>query len=205
MNYIANSKHRRLKHTVNIIIGRIGFNVLHLSGSERITAVGGLIALVGCLFPWFSIESDTYTAFGLPCGYVGFIILAVGAILALLLISERSRERLKTRVHLPIHDHTLIAFAGVLTLTLSLTVFNTIRAYTMFSAQVHIGSGSAIAFTGGVFVLLGGLLAYREEKQELLKRIYMENSQTTTDTALQEYRDILDRKGKGDGNMQLPV
>ena len=49
-------------------------------------------------------------------------------------------------------------------------------------------------------------MAYRENKQEVLKKVYIENSKFESIAELQEYKDLLNAENRENkSNMKLPI
>ncbi len=205
MNYTLNSKHRKLRHRINVFLNRLSFNFLHLSFGARIVTIGILVTTIGLFFPWFLKDSIAYTAFQYRAGGVGYMIVPVLGVLLFLLLSHRNKEQIKSRMNIGFHDYTMMFFAGILIALLTIAIFNVINGYGGDTGQVELRQGGILTLIGAIFIGGGGILLWREERYEILRRIYVENQQPNT-SALDEYRDILDRKPQSkDKNMTLPI
>ena len=206
MNYIANSKNRKLKNKIHAVINRLSFNFLYLSGSRKIIGIGVVIALVSLFINWFSIldNSVTSNAFSIHAGFIGYIILIILATLIFLLLSERNKEKMKTKAHFTVSDHAIVIFSGITIFLLTFVVFNSIRGFVLFYQNITIGNGIIFEFIGSIFIFIGGIFYYREKKSELLKTMYVENSQASA-SILEEYEDILKKNEPNKKNMTLPI
>jgi len=206
MDYISNSKNRKLKNKIHLVFNRLSFNFLHLSRASRVIGIGLIISLFSLFGNWFSIVDNAVrgSAFSLHAGYVGYIILALLAFLFFLLLSDREKEKMKTRVHFPFSDHTMIIFSGITILLLTFVIFNSIRGFVLFYQNITIGRGIVFECIGAIFITLGGYIYYRERKQELLRTVYVENSQANA-SVFEDYEELLGRNDPDKENMKLPV
>ncbi|EKD30302.1 MAG: hypothetical protein ACD_78C00096G0003, partial [uncultured bacterium (gcode 4)] len=74
MDYISNSKNRKLKNKIHMVFNRLSFNFLHLSREARVIGIGLIISLFALFANWFSIVDNAVqgNAFSLHAGYVGY-------------------------------------------------------------------------------------------------------------------------------------
>ena len=129
MDYIANSKNRKLKNKLHFFLTRLSFNFLHLSGSLRIISIGIFLSFTSLFLNWFSIADNTLrgNAFSINAGYIGYMIIVINLILCFLLFSGTGKEKLKTKAHLTFSDHTIIISSGITSFLLTILVFNSLR------------------------------------------------------------------------------
>ena len=111
-----NSKNRKLKYRINLILHKFSFNFLNLTGSKRIALLGSLISILTLFFPWFSYRFstnayETRSSFSIGSGYVGYILIFVHLFVIFIILSSKSKERLKSKANIIFHDYTLIIFA----------------------------------------------------------------------------------------------
>ena len=78
------------------------------------------------------------------------------------------------------------------------------RGLVLLYQQFTIGDGIIFELIGSIFMILGGLGYYREKRQDIIRMIYIENSQTNG-SILDEYDDILKKNDQNKKNMSLPV
>lgn len=205
MNYIANSKNRKLKNKIHTVVNRLSFNFLHLSSAEKVIGVGAAISLASLFFPWFSmVDGANYSAFNLMVGYTGYIILLILTILIFSLVSEQNKERMKARIHVGLSDYALAIFIGIVIFLLTFVVFNVVRGFVFFSQGFSVRNGVIFEWVGAIFIIFGGILLRREKKLELLKTMYVENNQSST-SILDEYDEILKKNESQKKNMSLPI
>lgn len=72
MDYITNSKNRKLKNKIHTILSHLSFNFLHLSRSSKVIGIGLIISFVSLFVNWFTIVdlSIPGSAFSINAGYV---------------------------------------------------------------------------------------------------------------------------------------
>lgn len=206
MDYIGNSKNRKLKNKIRHIFIHMSFNFLHLSGSARIISIGIFLSLISLFLNWFSITDTPLSgnAFSINVGYVGYIIILIDIILCFLLLADTSKEKLKTKASLTFSDHTIIIVSGITLFLLTLVIFNSIRGFVLFYPNTVTGNGIVFQCIGSIFITLGGLLSYHRKKQEFLSTMYVENTRTD-DSLFTEYEDILGKNKRDKENMTLPL
>lgn len=206
MDYTANLKNRKLKNKIHAFTARLSFNFLHLSGSSRITSIGIALSVLSLFLNWFSIADNAVNgnAFSIHVGYIGYIIIIINLILCFLLLSGAGKERLKTKANLTFSDHTIIIASGITLFLLTLTIFNSIRGFVLFYQNITIGDGITFQYIGSLFIIIGGLLYYREKKQDFLSTVYVENT-SANDSMFAEYEDILGKNDPDKKNMTLPL
>jgi uncharacterized membrane protein SirB2 len=206
MDYISNSKNRKLKNKIHMVFNRLSFNFLHLSSEARVIWIWLIISFFSLFGKWFSIVDNTVqgNAFSLHAGYVGYIILALLTFLFFLLLSNREKEKIKTRVHFPFSDHTMIIFSGITILLLTFVVFNSIRGFVLFYQNIIIGKGIIFECIGAIFIIFWWYVYYRGKKQELLRTVYVENNQSNA-SLFEDYEELLSRNDPNKENMTLPL
>ncbi|EKD65786.1 MAG: hypothetical protein ACD_49C00085G0001 [uncultured bacterium (gcode 4)] len=208
MNYSINSKNRKLKYKLHLILNRLWFNFFNLSLSQKISFVGIIISFISLFLNWFTIKYDTilnYTAFSINAWYIGFIILLELIILLFLILSNSNKEKFKSKTNLVFHDHTIIIFFWLIIFLLTWAIFNSIKWFTLLFQDISIWNWIVFELVGSIFIIFSGILNYREKKQEILHKIYVENN-LKNNIDLEEYRDILDNKPSSDkSNMSLPI
>lgn len=206
MDYITNSKNRKLKNKIYAIVSRLSFNFFHLSKSSKLVCIGIALSFFSLFLNWFSIADSVMNgnAFSIQAGYIGYIIICIDSVLCFLLLSDTGKEKLKTKAHLSFSDHTIIIASGVTLLLLTLVVFNSIRGFVLFYQNITIGDGIIFQSIASIFISVGGLLYYREKKQDFLNTMYVENS-GASDSLFEEYEEILGKNGPDKKNMTLPL
>lgn len=206
MDYITNSKNRKLKNKIHSLLARLSFNFLYLSSSSRIISIGIFLSFFSLFLNWFSIVDNSLkgSAFSIHVGYIGYMIIIINSVLCFLLLSGTGKEKLKTKAHLTFSDHTIIMASGVTLFLLTLVIFNSIRGFVLFYQNIVIGDGITFQCIGSIFIMIGGFLYYREKKQDFLSTVYVENT-GANDSLFAEYEDILGKNDPDKKNMTLPL
>lgn len=209
MNYILNSKNRKFKFKLHLLFDRLSFNFLNLETSQKIAALWIIISIVALFMNWSIIEYDGIkksTAFSIRSWYVWFIISLSLIFVSFIILSNKNKEKLKTKAHIVFYDYTLIIFVWILVLLLSVVTFNSIRWFSTFTNSVKAWNWIAFEIIWSIFIILWWIMAYREKKQEILSKVYIENSKFEVHSDLEEYKDILGQnKAPNKSNMSLPI
>lgn len=110
MDYITNSKNRKLKNKIHFFFSRLSFNFLHFSGSLHVINIGVFISFLSLFLNWFSIVDNTLSggAFSIHAGYIGYIIILINCIILFLVLSNTQKEKIKTKAHMNFSDHNII-------------------------------------------------------------------------------------------------
>lgn len=154
MDYITNSKNRKLKNKIHSVLARLSFNFFHLSKSSRVIGVGILLSVISLFLSWFSIQDNALngSAFSIHAGYIGYIVILIDGVLCFLLLSAKGKEKLKTKAHLTFSDHTIIMASGITLFLLTLVIFNSIRGFVLFYQNIAIGDGITFQCIGSIFI-----------------------------------------------------
>lgn len=209
MNYIVNSKNRKLKYKLHILLNRLSFNFLNLSTSQKVAFLWIIIAFLSLFFNWFSYINDkliTSSAFSINCGYSWILITLILGFVSFIILSNQNKEKLKSKAYLIFHDYTIIIFSGIIILLLSIVVFNMIRGMSILSQNISYWSGIVFEIIGAMFIIFWWILSYKEKKNEILSRTYIENSRFEAEKDLNEYKEILNWwNWNSDINMKFPI
>ena len=209
MNYSINSKNRKLKYKVQLVLNRMSFNFLNLSASQKITLIWVIISLVSLFMKWFTINYEkmtTYSSFSINAWYVWYMIFILLWILTFLILSNTNKEKFKSKTNLVFHDHTITIFFWIIIFLLTLAIFNSIRWFTLSFQYITIWNWIIFELIWSIFIIFWWILAYKEKKSELLHKIYIENSQLSNNVDMEEYKNIIDSKPNNDKkNMSLPI
>ena len=179
MNYSINSKNRKLKYKLHLILNRLWFNFFNLSLSQKISFVWIIISFISLFLNWFTIKYETilnYTAFSINAWYIWYIILIELIILLFLILSNSNKEKFKSKTNLVFHDHTIIIFFWLIIFLLTWAIFNSIKWFTLLFQDISIWNWIVFELVGSIFIIFSGILNYREKKQEILHKIYVENN-----------------------------
>lgn len=206
---MINSKNRKLKYKLHLLVDRLSFNFLNLTSSQKITFFGIFTAFLWLFTNWFSYEYNkviTNNAFSVNSWYVGYFITIVLAFVAFIVLSNANKEKLKSKAHVIFYDYTIIIFSWIIVMLLSMIIFNTITWMSKFAQNIVIWKWIILELIWWVFLFVWWVLNYKEKKQEVLSRTYIENSKFEVEKDLDEYKQILNPGQKGsDWNMKLPI
>lgn len=210
MNYSINSKNRKLKYKLHVLLDRMSFNFLNLSLSQKITLVWIIISFISLFTTWFTIEYDkviNYSAFSSWTWYVWYIILLICLITTFLILSNKNKEKIKSRAHIFFNDYSIIIFSSIIIFVLSFVIFNSLRWFgIILNSTIVIGKSIVFEFIGAIFIFIWWILDYRSSKNDLLNKIYIENSKFEVQKDLDEYREILwNNQDTNKSNMSLPI
>jgi UDP-N-acetylmuramyl pentapeptide phosphotransferase/UDP-N-acetylglucosamine-1-phosphate transferase len=104
MSYTINSRNRRFKQRLATTFNRLSFHFFHLSSPKKIVFIGAAFSIVGLFVPWFSMATGTvvssYNAFSILAGYIGYVISVCVIILFFLLLSNKNKQAVKSRMGL---------------------------------------------------------------------------------------------------------
>lgn len=210
MNYSINSKNRKLKYKLHVLLDRMSFNFLNLSLSQKITLVWIIISFISLFTTWFTIEYDkviNYSSFSSWTWYVWYIILLICLITTFLILSNKNKEKIKSRAHIFFNDYFIIIFSSIIIFVLSFVIFNSLRWFgIILNSSIVIGKSIVFEFIGAIFIFIWWILDYRSSKNDLLNKIYIENSKFEVQKDLDEYREILwNNQDTNKSNMSLPI
>lgn len=121
-----------------------------------------------------------------------------------LILSNRTKEMMKTRMGINFADHTAIVFFGLTKLFLVISAFSFMRSIVYFTKDIVYYDAPIFGIIGSILVIAGGVFAYREVKRETLSTLYIENNQAT-DALFREYESILSKSAPEKKNMTLPI
>lgn len=178
MSYTINSRNRRFKQRLVTTLNRLSFHFFHLSSPKKIIFIGAVFSIVGLFVPWFSMTDPgtSYNAFSILAGYIGYTISVGVIILFFLLLSNKNKQAVKSRMGFGFSDNACFACIGIIILLLSFSAFQSIRAYGIFLTQVEIGQAVVFEVTGGILVLAGAWWKFARERAETMRETYVENA-----------------------------
>lgn len=165
---------------------------------------GEIVIFIGFFFAYFSLSGGAeFGAFSRFFLLGTLLQLALMGVLCLLALSEVAKQYVKERFRMPVSDATLLFFIGLIQLAIFIVNIQSLYGLSYFSKDIEFADTLAYCLVGGLLVVIGGILEFREEKKQILTTLYVENSQTTS-AQFDEYRDVL-AKSSGKKNMSLPV
>lgn len=160
--------------------------------------------MASLLFPWFAVEGmGNFLVFSKFLGGVGtFLALSILGSL-ILIFSTKTKEMLKFKLGVRVSDAVVMIFFGIFQTATLVMGLSFVRSLAAFTKDVVFFDAPIFSIVGSILLFIGGILAYREQKKEVLTSLYIENS-PTSDAQFEEYRAILE-KGNDKSNMTLPI
>lgn len=207
MSYTINSKNRKFKYKLNLILDRLSFNFLNLSTSQKIVFLWLVINFISLFLNWFTIKYDkeiTNWSFSINCWYLGYVTTLILWVVLFIILSNKNKEIIKSKTSVIFHDYTIIIFSAISIILLNFVIFNSIKWLTTFYTNVKLGNWLTFWFIWAFLILLWWILNYKEKKQEVLNKVYIENKSLETTAHLEDYKDIIN-SNKNKNNMTLPI
>ncbi len=215
MDYIRNSKNRKLKTQILNFLSRLSFGTYRLGLAGKTIILCNWLFLVSLFFPWIVFRSPTgwesiqHWAFSLYSGGIGYGILVALLSISFFLLSHEKKEFLRAYVPFRLSDAQAIVFIDAMLLTACFQVVITSMAYANISTQaVEAGFGLKLGITGAFILLLASYFFSQNEKTRAVTMSYLDKKE---DDYLGEYRDILGESrahshgSEKDKNMTLPI
>lgn len=147
MDYIRNSKNRKLKTRILALLSRLNFGTSRLGIAGKGIIVLNILLLFSLFFPWITLHLSSsvnvYNAFSLYCGYSGYgILLAVG-IMLFFLVSHEKKERIRAYVPFRLSDAQAIVFVDSILLVSQFQMLVFTRTYAeqfaLYGVEIHFG------------------------------------------------------------------
>ncbi|MDD2745028.1 MAG: hypothetical protein PHU93_00665 [Candidatus Gracilibacteria bacterium] len=201
------TSYRKLRLRILKITSSLSFSFLHLHGSFRLAFLGQIFVVSSIVFPWFAFNEgieglQDYYVFSKFLGGLGFFLVLsiVGSII--LMFSYSIKEILKQKLGIRVSDAAVMIFFGVFQIAILVMGLTFIRSLSHFTKDIAFYNAPVFSVVGSILLMVGGVLAYREQKKAVLNSLYIENN-PTTDAQFEEYRAILEKDS--DKNMILPI
>ncbi len=214
MDYIRNSKNRKLKTQILIFFSRLSFGTYRLGLPGKSLMISNIILFSSLFFPWLTLkplgwQEVSYWAFSLYLGWVGYgIILAVFLILFFLLSHEK-KEHLRWYVPFRLSDAQAIVFIAAMLWVVCTHIIITSFAYARIASQEVLPAiGLEVASWAILLLLFVSYFFSQNEKTRAVTMSYLDKKEKSQ---LDEYAGILEgwennTKGKmKDKNMSLPI
>lgn len=214
MDYIRNSKNRKLKTQILSFFLRLNFWTYRLWLPGKMIMFCLSILWLSLFFPWIIFKKpnlawDTYySAFSLYVGWVGYgIILSIFLILFFLLSHEK-KERFRAYVPFRLSDAQAVVFVASLLFVAILSFTIASFAYTRISSQEVVpGMWLKLAITSIFILYIGAYFFSQWEKTRAVSMSYLDKKEHSE---LDEYKGILEWwkhawEKKKVGNMTLPI
>lgn len=214
MDYIRNSKNRKLKTQILNFFSRLSFGGKKLEIAWRSIIAWNLGLLFSLFFPWIHMDflddvSRSYSAFSLYTGGIGYGIIVAFFMIFFFLLSHEKKERIRAYVPFRLSDAQAIVFIDALILTACIHMVIISLNYTQFALNgVHLGFWFMCALTSSFLILVSAFFFSRHEKSVSVSLNYLSKKEIDE---FSEYQDILDYSSswksqkEKDKNMTLPI
>ena len=206
MNYIANSKNRKLKNKISALLARINFRAVHFSIGKKIILVGTLLWIVSLFFCWTSIANATWSSFSLYSGLIWYIAIVPYFFILLSLFSASKIHTIKTILRMKMSEWHLALISGCILLCSTIIVMNMSLAMGNFiHRDAAIGNGLIFGMIWNIFIIIGGIRRHNEEKKEVMEQVYIHTPYHINNTSQNMHPEHSDnRDGQKKTNMTLP-
>ncbi len=213
MEYIRNSKNRKLKTKILNFVTRVSFSGKRLDLAGRSIMFCNILLISSLFFPWIHMTfldgtGQGFSAFSLYAWGIGYGILLGCISMCFFLFSHEKKERIRAYVPFHLSDTQAIVFIDTLILVASVQLIFISMTYRQIAlGWVHLGLGFDLALTAIFLILFASFFYSQSEKKSSLTMSYLDKKEGQH---LGEYRDILDgkytskRPSDRDKNMTLP-
>lgn len=214
MDYIRNSKNRKLKTQILTFFARVQFGTYRFGFSGKALMFANVWLLISLFFPWLYFwweETNlvSYSAFSLYLWGVGYGIIFAVFLIAFFLLSHEKKEYLRAYVPFRLSDAQAIVFLSAMILVASIHAIITSFAYTRMSSQpVNPGFGLELSIVSLLLLILFAYFFSQSEKSRAVSMSYLEKKDPNY---IDEYSAILESKSRPhshteeDKNMTLPI
>ena len=214
MDYIRNSKNRKLKTQILSFFSRLNFGThrLWLPGKSLIFCIS--LLLLSLFFPWLSFEPIKgeiveYWAFSIYLWWIGYGIILAVILIAFFLLSHEKKEYFRWYVPFRLSDAQAIVFIWTVLMTACTYSLVASFAYARIASQkVTPWTGLELAFWSIILLLFVSYFFSQSEKTKSITLNYLDKKEINH---LDEYADILEPNGQKKGekirdkNMTLPI
>lgn len=150
----------------------------------KLIGFGSLISIVSIFLPWVSYESRVFNGVEDITFLIGYIIFILSLLLFLFFILHLWEKKLP---RLPVKEYTLSMFSGLQIILLSLVAFSVYNRLFLYTSTSEIRFGLTGTIIAGVLICIGSYLAWREEKEESVKKTFMHVPEATPGKDLEKF------------------
>lgn len=213
MDYIRNSKNRKLKAQILGFFSRLTFGSYRLGLSGKGILFSNFLVLIVLFFPWMRLvymdgSIHNFGAFSSFSWYIGYGIVLGIILIAFFLLSHSKKEQLRAYVPFRLSDTQAIVFIDAMILTSLLHFLSMASIFPNFANQINVLLAFDIVLTLCILILIFSYFFSKSEKQALAWMSYLDKKEPSV---FDEYKDILDstweRSVQNDPhkNMSLPI
>lgn len=137
---------------------------------QKLVGIGSLISIIGVLLPWISYDDHTRNGLQDITFLVGYIIIFLSALVLLSVILKMTKKKF---LKFPLRETLLSLFTGTQIVLLSVISFSIYSQLFLYTSSSQIRFGLTFSGIGGLMILIGSYLAYKEEKQDAVKKTFL--------------------------------
>lgn len=214
MDYIRNSKNRKLKTQILNFFSRLSFGTHRLWLPGKALVIGNIVLLSSLFFPWLTLkplgwQAISYWSFSLYLWWVGYGIVIAVFLILFFLLSHEKKEHLRGYVPFRLSDAQAIVFIAAMLGVVCIHIIITSFAYARIASQEVLPAiWLEIASASVLLIIFMSYFFSQSEKTHAVTLSYLDKKEKNH---LDEYADILEwweneAKEKGrDKNMSLPI
>ncbi len=219
MNYILNSKNRKLKTKVIHLTSRLTFWLSHIGILEKYIVLSVCLLVISLFFPWFqalvTIGKSLHPYYVWDNGYTGIIlqlVILVSGIVCFFIFSNSRKERFRPYMFLGVTDGQLYLILSVLLFVILLDIHRYTIVFLQFaSGGIETKSGYILALIGTINLWIWWYLFHRSEQRESRDLAYIDRN---NNYEFDDYKEILGQSSpinnssqpkKDKKNMSLPI
>ena len=177
MDYKARAKSRKLKRKVTKFLNILKFNSLNATSYHKVILIWSVIVLSWLFFTW--VEVIWLQGIGKENGFSallwasGWIILILSLFIIFVLLSERTKEKLKLLFNISFKDYhpPIIGWSIIILMIVNSIV--SMRALRTFSSEIVFGRWLFITVSGTIIVIIWWLFL-KKHYDNTVKWIYSE-------------------------------
>jgi len=197
MEYRERAKNRKLKRNLLGLLDVFKIKSLNLTVAKKIVLFSIIVWFIALFFYWVSSTStnsqNISNSFSDIVWRTWISLTIVYIILLFLILSKRSKDKIKLSLDSHIKDYTFVILWGIFIIISSINVLNFINWLQRFSSDLIIGPWVILEICAWIFVTFWWFLM-RKDFRKKINKIYINESE---DEKLEE----LDDKN----NMKLPI
>lgn len=213
MDYIRNSKNRKLKTQILQFFSRITFWSYRLGTSWKGILFCNLGLLVSLFFPWMRLvymdgSTHNISAFSSFTGFLGYGIIVWVILIWFFLLSHSKKEHLRAYVPFRLSDAQAIVFINSIMLTALIHFLLQSLIFQNFATQIYVLFGCKFFLTLSILLIVLSYFFSKSEKETFSTMSYLDKKDGNQ---FDEYKDIIEgdipqKSGRvSDKNMTLPI
>jgi hypothetical protein len=150
----------------------------------KLTGMGSFLSLIAVFLPWLSYDAIVWNGFTGITYPMGYMIIFLSFVVFLFFLFHWFNKKIPK---FPFKEHTFNMVAGgeiVLLCVMTILIYNT---FYFFTSKSNIELGVSMAAIGGLLIAIGGYLAWKEERQESVKKTFIHLPEQEPDKDLERY------------------